>query len=382
MNNPTVRFVFDRKKQATLSKKGLVQLEVSSDRQRKWIGTGVKLYSNQWDDRLMVINSPDLVMQNSLLLKQKQRIINWLSMLIEKGESFDFIKLDRFLSSVKTSENFLDFLEDQIYRRQDIRKSTRKSHSKLIRSLKQFGKIIYFSDLTKRNILEYDSWLHNHDYVQATIHSYHKYLKIYINVALRSELINNNPYNGVKIDRGRSKSRKYLTEAEVNAIEKAAVINKKLEIARDLFLFQCYTGFAYAELASFDASKITERNNKYVIHDSRLKTDEQYYTVLLSPALDILRKYNFHLPVIGLHQYNLQLKVLASLAGVDKSLTSHMGRHTFAVFALNHGASIENVSKMMGHSDIKTTQLYAKVLNTAVEREFDKLEKFICDRNK
>lgn len=90
--------------------------------------------------------------------------------------------------------------------------------------------------------------------------------------------------------------------------------------------------------------------------------------------MEILKKYDFHLPVITNQQYNLQLKVLASFAKLDKSLTSHMGRHTFAVFVLNHGVSIENLAKMMGHSDIKTTQIYAQVLNSEVEREFDRLE--------
>lgn len=327
----------------------------------------------------MVINSPDLVTLNAFLLKQKQRIINWLSQPIEKGESFDFVKLDRFLSSSTTSENLIDYLEDQIYKRSDIRESTRKTHSKLIGSLKEFDRIIYFSDLTKKNILEYDSWLHSKYSNQTTVHSYHKYLKIYLNRAIRADLINKNPYEGVKIERGNSKARKYLTDTEVKAIEKANLISNKLEIARDLFLFQCFTGFAYAELASFDASKIIVRNGKYIIHDSRQKTDEQYYTVLLSPALAILKKYNFNLPVMGSQQYNLQLKALASLARLNKHLTSHMGRHTFAVFALNHGTSMEVVSKMLGHSDIKTTQIYAKVLNQEVERGFDNLEKYISN---
>ena len=94
----------------------------------------------------------------------------------------------------------------------------------------------------------------------------------------------------------------------------------------------------------------------------------------MAPAVDILRKYDFKLPMMSNAQYNLRLKVLADYAGIDKVLTSHMGRHTFAVLCLNNGVGIETLAKMMGHTDIKTTQIYAKVLDEQVEQAFDDLE--------
>lgn len=78
--------------------------------------------------------------------------------------------------------------------------------------------------------------------------------------------------------------------------------------------------------------------------------------------------------MISIQQYNMQLKVLATFAGLNRPLTSHMGRHTFAVLSLNRGVKIENLAKMMGHTDIKTTQIYAQVLNSEVEKEFERLE--------
>lgn len=374
MKYPSIRFVFDRKHQATKTTKGLVQLEVTSERKRKWISTGVKLYSDQWDNRRMVINSPDMLSLNKNLTEQRQRIQDWVHDLERRTEEFEFDKLDRFLATRLISDRFIDYIEERINERTDIKESTKRAQRKLINSLKAFKQIIYFTDLTKKNILAYDTWLHKQNYVQTTVHSYHKFMKIYINDAIRAELIEHNPYDGLKIDRGKSSTRKYLTEKEVEAIRNAEIDLPRIDRVRDLFLFQCYTGFAYAELANFDFTKVIERNGKYIVHDTRQKTDEPFYIVLLSPAVAILKKYNFELPVISNQQYNLQLKVLASFAKLDKSLTSHMGRHTFAVFVLNHGVAIENLAKMMGHSDIKTTQIYAQVLNTAVEREFERLE--------
>lgn len=377
MKYPTLRFVFDRKHKATKTKTGLVQLEVLSERKRKWISTGVTLYADQWDSRRMVINHPDMIGLNKKLLEQRKKIQTWIETLEKNSEEFEFDKLSRFLNARQDSRNFIEYVEHRIEERKDIRESTRRTHRKLVGSLKRFNQIVYFTDLTKRNVMEYDRWLHNHQYVQSTIHSYHKFLKIYINDAIRSEIIGLNPYDGIKIDCGKRGIRRYLTAEEVKKIETAEINNNRAEKARDLFLFQCYTGFAYAELAKFDFTKVVERNGKFIVHDTRQKTDESFYIVLLSPAVNILKKYNFKLPIISIQQYNVQLKALATLARLEKSLTSHMARHTFAVMVLNHGVRIETVAKMLGHSNIKTTQLYAQILNTEVEKEFERLENII-----
>lgn len=138
----------------------------------------------------------------------------------------------------------------------------------------------------------------------------------------------------------------------------------------------CYTGLAYADLAKFDFVKgVENRNGKYVIADRRKKTNEDYFIVLLSPAVRLLKKYDYKLPIISNQQYNIMLKVMAQYADINKNITTHVARHTFAVFALNNGVPIEVVAKMLGHSNIRTTQLYAKVLNSEVEKGFDLLER-------
>ena len=240
--------------------------------------------------------------------------------------------------------------------------------------MQAFGKIRYFSDLTKQNIIEYDEWLHKKNYVQTTIHSYHKFLKTYVHDAMRRDLLKDDPYTSVKIDRGKSAERKYLTEQELNNIRQCVISDKSLSKVRDVFVFQCFTGLAYADLAKFDFTKVEERDGRYILHSVRQKSGEDYYLVLLSPAVEILKKYDFELPVITNQQYNLRLKIVASLANIDRNLTSHMARHTFAVYCLNHNIKIETLAKMMGHTDIKTTQLYAKIVNKTVESAFDSLE--------
>jgi integrase/recombinase XerD len=196
MKYPTMRFVFDRKKVATKTHKGLVQIEVLSEGKRKWIGTGVKVYSDQWNDRKKIINSVEMIQLNQCLDEQLRIIQNWINELISKKEVFDFDKLDRFLRYTNKSESFVDFVERRIEERGDITESTKASHRTFAASLREFDRIIYFSDLTKANITLYDDWLHAKGYSQPTIYNYHKRNKRYIHEAIKFDLLKNDPYKG------------------------------------------------------------------------------------------------------------------------------------------------------------------------------------------
>lgn len=379
MKYPTIRFVFDRKKEASRHKKGLVQLVISHQRKRKLISTGIKVYSGQWSEQQMVINCRDAVSFNKVLTAMRQRINDWLLSLQVNNEEFTFSKLETALRFNAPADNFIDFVSQQIEERTDIRERTKINQRKLISCLNEFKRITSFADITTMNILAFDSWLHSKNIMVSTIYDYHKILKSYIYAAVRSEIIDHNPYSGLHFDRGQSSTRKYLTDEELSAIKNADITLPRFDRVRDLFLFQCFTGLSYAELSSLDYSKITKRGEKYVIHSNRQKTGEPFYIVLLSPALRILQKYSFKLPVISNQKYNILLKAVAAMAGLEKNLTSHMGRHTFAVYALNHGVRIEHVSKMLGHTNIKTTQIYAKVLDAELEKDFGNLEAQLSD---
>lgn len=376
MEYPTLRFVFDRKKVATKEKKGLVQIEVCSERKRKWIGTGVKVYSDQWDDKRKVTARPDSLDLNMKLDLMMSNILEYVNSLIRRKVPFDFESLDVFLKNSSESDSFIDFIVRRTDERKDRAEGTIKHYRTLVKVLEDFGRINYFHDLTRSNITMFDDYLRSKGIKDTTVYGYHKNMKAYINEAIRFGIISENPYVGLKINRGKSDKRKYLTYEEMRRMERCRITDPSVNRVRDLFLFQCYTGLAYSDLYKFDfASDVERRGNKFIIADRRVKTNEDYFIVLLSPAMDILKKYDFDLPVISNQKYNDYLKVAASFAKIDKNLTTHCARHTFAVFALNNGVPMEVVSKMLGHTNIKTTQIYAKVLNTEVEKGFDVLER-------
>jgi site-specific recombinase XerD len=376
MKYPTMRFVFDRKHVATKNKKGLVQIEVTSEGKRKWIGTSVKLYADQWNEKKKVVNSVHSIQLNAMLDGMMSKLNDFILDLFRNDQQFDFEKLNAFLEKSNHSDSFIDFVRTRIEDRADLEESTRKQHRTLLQSLEKFGKINYMDDLTKANITLYDEFLHQQGISQPTIYNYHKRLKRYLHEAMKFGLLDADPYIGLHFERGKFEKRKYLTEEELKMIRTCKINMPSIDRVRDLFLFQCYTGLAYADFEKFDFGKdVEEKNGKYIVADRRKKTNEDYKIVLLTPAIEILKKYDYKLPVISNQQYNIMLKVVAQYAGIDKNITTHMGRHTFAVFALNNGVSIEIVSKMLGHTNIRTTQIYAKVLNSEVEKGFDLLER-------
>lgn len=374
MKYPTARFVFDRKHTASKTTKGTVQIEVLFERKRKWIGTGVRLYSDQWNDKVKVKNTVQSIELNERLDAQMSNINEYINSLIKNKEDFSFEKLERFLKYSQKKESFIDFVKRRVSERTDLRKGTLNTHASLINSLEEFERIIHFTDITTANIMHYDDFLHRKYTKQTTIHGYHKRLKRYINEAIKYELLKDNPYSRLKFERGKSEGIKYLTTEQIARIRALKISSKSIEKVRDLFIFQCYTGLSYADLFKFDFSTVTKKNNKFFIRDMRVKTEEEYFLMLLKPAMEILRKYDFRLPVISNYQYNLRLKVVQELANIKSSLHSHMARHSFAVMALSMGVSIENLARMMGHTDIKTTQIYAKVLNKSVQEEFEKMD--------
>ena len=374
MNYPTTRIVFDRKHVSSNTKEGLVQLEVLFKGVRRYFSTGVKVTKNRWSRSGKVTGCMDMIVMNRRIDEMKRMVDKYIVGLMENEEPFDF---DRFKAWMVASDEqgigFVEWVEKRIAERNDIRKSTKRNHMKLVALLRKVGNIRTFADVTKKNVLKMDTYLHSTGIRQTTIASYHKFMKTYVHDAMSSGLIEKDPYIGLKIDIGKSVWGRFLTVDEVEAIEKAEMPTESLERVKDLFLFQCYTGLAYADLMRFDMSKAVKGEKYYLVTDDRKKTGEGYTVVLMEKAMDILKKYDYKLPKMTCEQYNMRLKIMADACGIEKPIASHFGRRTCGMLLLNYGFPIEIVSKVLGHSNIKTTQqAYAKILDRTVENEFIK----------
>ncbi|WP_303025405.1 site-specific integrase [uncultured Parabacteroides sp.] len=191
----------------------------------------------------------------------------------------------------------------------------------------------------------------------------------------------NHKLKKVKKDRG------YLTKSELEKIIDFKPDNKRLEKVRDIFLFCCFTGFDYSTTAALaEKNIVTDDEGSLWIETHRIKTGTPSKVKLLDIPLFILKKYelrrdgNFLLPVMSNAKYNLYLKEIASICGIEKRVTSHLARHTFATtVTYANGVSIESISKMLGHTKLSTTQIYARIVDKTVSNEMDKLAEKLLD---
>ena len=388
LSYPISRFVFDRKKISSEKRKGLIQIEVRYEKKRKWISTGIKVFKDQWHDKRNIVNSLDSDELNERLFLCKEKIDSYFNSLMEKGIAFSWDDFDIFLKRMDTStssETFIDYVARRIEERNDIKPSTKANHRKLLTSLDEFGKILYFSDLTKSNVADYYNFLLGKEVIiqgkvqklkLTTTSSYMKFLKVYINDAIQHDKLDKNPCNGLKVKRGSAENGRWLSLEELSRIENIENIPSSLKIIRDLFLIQCYTGMAYTDLMDFSPEKLTEIDGVTVLSGKRKKSGESYVTVIYPTLKNLLDKYNYNIPKRTNQSYNRALKILSMTCNIDKPLATHWARRTCGMLMLNKGYSIEVVAKVLGHSDIKTTQqCYAKILDRTVIDSFKKIEK-------
>ncbi len=372
---PVVKVIHQRRKSVTHDKPSTVEIEIAYKGCRKWISTGVRIHPKNWNDKRRVVGIPDAMDANMKIEAIERTVLNYIRQLMIDSKPFEWSGLKTALDNSRIDGSFLNFLEKRVLDRKDIKESTRRNHKKLVFALKEFKVIDSFKSVTKTNIVKFDGWLRGRkDYKQSTIASYHRYLKTYVHDAIRQDLIQSDPYISFRVDQGKPTKRKFLTPDELAKIEEAKMATRSLEKVRDAFVFQCYTGLSYSDLRKFDFQSVQLRGHRYVLHDVRKKTEEDFYIVLLPPALAILKKYDYRLPIMSNEQYNMRLKLVAESVGLEKNLTSHMGRHTFATMSLNSGIKIEVLAQMMGHADIRTTQVYAKMINCTVEEAYGVLE--------
>lgn len=379
---PKVRAVFDRKKKASATTTGVVEIEIIFNRtQRKTLSSGIELYSNQWEDGLIVRHAESKKLNRKItdLIKNYEGIAR---SVIQDGKEVTYQTFSAALER-KSGKFGTDFIEFCYYvmDRRGLRASTLRAHRYTLETLRESRIIRTFDDLTPDNIKRFDLWLRRQDpdREQPTIYNYHKRLRPYINEAVALGIIEESPYVKFKAERGKNKPKNALNEEELSAVRSLDFTDKSLSKARDLFIFCCYTGLAYADMDVFDFSKdVVMVHGHYYIDKQRVKTGTKFYTPILPPAMAILEKYDYQLPRITQQAYNRLLKCIGSLIKTKKNLSSHIARYTFATTVLlGNEVPIESVSKMMGHTSIQITQMYAKILNSSIEKQAERLSSIL-----
>lgn len=214
---------------------------------------------------------------------------------------------------------------------------------------------------------------------QSTAWVYCTFLKKILIQEYNNGNLRKNPFQGIKLS-ANVKEKQFLTEEEILRMMQCKMEMPGMEMIKEMFIFCCFTGLSFIDLKNLKRDSIITVNGEHWIMSQRQKNNMPYKVKLLKYPLDILNRYSakgneniFELP--SYENVNKKIKIVGKVCGINKKITFHIARHTFATLALSKGMPIESVSKILGHSNITTTQIYAKVINAKLESDFTLLEK-------
>ena len=239
---------------------------------------------------------------------------------------------------------------------------------------------ISIKEIKKPLIKDFEAFLFARCFAKNTVVTLLKKFRHIIQLAIDKEWISKNPFKGYKLQ-WEETDRGYLTQKELDLLIDFQPQRKALEQARDVFLFCAFTGLSYSDVKHLTADNIQSSfEGKLWIRGKRRKSKILYSIPLLNVSNQILEKYanmpkrKYLLPVKTLKVYNDRLEEIANLCGINKKVTSHLARHTFATLALTKGVSLESVSKMLGHKNYETTRIYARTIDQKIDNEMNMLE--------
>lgn len=359
--------------------------------------TGFFLEKSSWIESAQLADgkSEEIKVINNRITKIRTKIQDIYNQLDSLGEPFDVFSIrDRFLG-VSNGLGFLEIFDSII---EDVEATLGNDYSPL--TLKQYRTVRkrfeeFLQKKEKRKdisvmwfdfklIKSFDVYLKSTYRVASnTAFCYHKIIKKVLNQAVAMNYLLRNPYSSFKFSRSDG-HRDFLTLQEVQKIHNKELAIPRMQLVRDIFVFACYTGLSYVDISKLNSRNIQKGNdgNNWIILD-RTKTESRCRIPILPVAQQIMLKYKEHpvvcssnkiLPVLSNQKMNSYLKELADVCGISKNLSMHVARHTFATsITLSNGVPIETVSKMLGHTSLKTTQIYARIVDTKIAADMKKL---------
>lgn len=377
-----------------------LEVRVTVDRRAYYINTGVYVRPREWKfDK--IVNRQDSEELNERVGIMLSRVDGVINEHLKNGTEAD-INFDELRKQVKAPDNrrrvedaddMLAWMENEVARLGHS-KGTLSHYRTLLMRLAEYGELRRWSDLSVEAIIRWDEWLHTikkrqskveiqmrmpaKTISQGAVHNYHKNMRALLGRALKFGIIPSSPYERMRgdIERGDVETVEFLTDEERDRIEALALTEGRvIAAARDMFLFQCYTGMAYSDMMVFSVNKCQKIDDALTYSAPRVKTGVWFYIQILPKALAIAEKYGGSMPDVCNEVFNRKLKDIAKEAGITKKLTTHVGRHTFATWVLRNGVPVERLRKMLGHRKIEQTLRYAKVLASDVYSEFEKLKK-------
>ena len=367
-----------------------INIRVFLNGEKRYFGsTGFFINKDMWDndtDRV-IGRTPGARAINMALNEIELKILD-IARSREGDSSFNVEKLySIYAGKVKTISNFIEFYENFIMGvEQQIGhgksaatvqkyKTTKKHFLNFLKSKYGWTTVSAF-DMTATLISDFDIYLRTIGGMQGNTAT--KTLKSLKTVTIQAQkvgFLDHDPFINLRfhlkpVDRG------FLTEEEIEVLMSKHFDVKRLEHVRDIFVFSCFTGLAYIDVSNLTDQNIVTIGGTDWIMTKRQKTSITENVPILDVAREIINKYHSSsdrngrlLPILSNQKMNAYLKEIADLCGIKKRLSYHMARHTYATLLLSKGVPMETVSKLLVHTNIKTTQIYARITNKKIEQD-------------
>lgn len=375
----TYKLIYNRTNKLNSKGQALIQIRVTLNRKPRYFKTGIYVKPGEWSakDGGMVIKHPNAIKYNIIIRDLRTRIEDEELDCIAQGRKFDLSAYDPE-GGGSTDSLFLFMRHELNEESLTIATTTYDMLYSFINTVEQCGIFTTIQSATLANIERYNIHLHRTYPSAQTIHQKHAKLRKYLNVAVRRGLLSVNPYDNFRLSKPKDPKRKYLTIEEVITMRSRELI-PRLATIRDMFLISCFTGLAYADINKLTSADIYVDNGTMFIVTDRAKTSEESSIPLLPQAAEIITQYANKgtgklLPIPSNQKFNAYLKEIQTLCGITTNLTHHVARHTFATtITLSNGVPMETVSRMLGHANIKTTQIYAKMTRHRLSDDMQQL---------
>ncbi len=401
--NATISTLFYLKNAKT-NKKGLTPIylritvngrrfEIATNRfveKSKWSVATKKMKGNSEEARsineyLQLLNANVFEAQKALILENKEITFETLRNRIMGIDEHNYSIIEVFVQHNEKMKSLIGT---------DYSDSTHKRFETTLDHVKTFLKFKYNLSNMQINKIDYpfisgfDFYLRTEKKCNNnTTVKYVKNLGKIIKLCLANGWINKDPFANYK-PKIKEVEREILTETEIESLVNKEFVSERLELVRDIFVFSCFTGLAYIDVKQLSKDNIgLGIDGDKWIFKNRQKTDTSSKIPLLPMAKNIIDKYADHpvcknenrlLPILSNQKMNAYLKEISDVCGINKELTFHIARHTFATtVTLSNGVPLETVSKMLGHTNLRTTQHYAKILDKKISEDMKVLrEKF------
>ena len=386
---------YARKSRATTQGLIPIYIRVTLGGERYEVTTKLYIREEQWSVEAgkMKGNSEEAKRTNSLLDAIRVRAFDYQREILNEGKPLTMgaFKAKWLNITTERPRMLLEIFEHHNQQMKELigqefspltyeRYATSKKHTHDFMKWKYSVNDMNINDLNFEFITDYEFWLKSERKCDHnTSMKYLSNFKKIVNICLKNGWLPLNPFLGYKMTK-REIERPYLTQDELTRISAKSFEVPRVNQVRDIFLFSCYTGLAYADVKKLSRAEISLGiDGEKWIFTHRQKTETATKVPLLPPAQEILDRYSDHpqcqnegrlLPVLSNQKMNAYLKEIADLCGITKKMTTHTARHTFATtVTLTNGVPIETVSKMLGHKNLKTTQHYAKIIDKKISED-------------